>query len=61
MSALSAEEPQKQDDAPERSFLIPVVLGSIATAAFLQAGLSWVCGELNEQRLAHTVLSACFC
>lgn len=44
MSALSAEEPQKQDDAPERSFLIPVVLGSIATAAFLQAGLSWVCG-----------------
>lgn len=44
MSALRAEEPQKQDDPPERSLLIPVVLGSIATAAFLQAGLSWVCG-----------------
>ena len=44
MSALSDEEPQKQDDAPERSLLIPVVLGSIVTAAFLRAGLSWVCG-----------------
>lgn len=44
MSALSAEEPQKQDDGPERSFLIPVVLGSIAIAAFLQAGLNWASG-----------------
>ena len=43
MYALSAEEPQKQDAAPDRSLLIPVILGSIATAAFLQAGLSWAC------------------
>ncbi|MCM7590613.1 fructose PTS transporter subunit IIA [Enterobacter chuandaensis] len=43
MFALRAEEPQKQEDAPERSLLIPVALGSIAIAAFLQAGLSWVC------------------
>ena len=44
LSVLNAEEPPVQDDSPDRSFLIPVVLGSIATAAFLQAGLSWVCG-----------------
>ncbi|WP_421511439.1 fructose PTS transporter subunit IIA [Enterobacter sp. JS8-1] len=43
MSALHAEGPQKQDDPPESTILIPVVLGSVATAAFLQAGLSWVC------------------
>lgn len=43
MSALNAAEPQKQDDAPESAILIPVVLGCIAGAAFLQAGLSWVC------------------
>lgn len=44
LSVLNAEEPPEQDDGPDRSFLIPVVLGSIATAAFLQAGLSWICG-----------------
>ena len=44
MSALGEEECQKQDDAPERSLLIPLLLGSIAAAAFLQAGLSWLCG-----------------
>ncbi|EMH0545638.1 PTS sugar transporter subunit IIA [Enterobacter hormaechei] len=44
LSVLNAEEPPVQDDGPDRSFLIPMVLGSIATAAFLQAGLSWVCG-----------------
>lgn len=44
MSALSAKEPQKQDASLDRSLLIPVILGSIATAAFIQAGLSWACG-----------------
>lgn len=46
MAALGDEEFQKQDDAPESSLLIPLLLGSIATAAFLQAGLSWV-SEVN--------------
>ncbi|MDO2440714.1 PTS sugar transporter subunit IIA [Enterobacter nematophilus] len=44
MSALSAKEPQKQAASLDRSLLIPVILGSIATAAFIQAGLSWACG-----------------
>ena len=44
MSALSDEGSQKQDEAPESSLLIPLVLGSVITVAFLQAGLSWVCG-----------------
>lgn len=44
MSALSNEGSQKQDDAPESSLLIPLVLGCIVTVAFLQAGLSWACG-----------------
>lgn len=43
LSVLSGEEPQEQEDSPARAFLIPVVLGCIATVAFLQAGLSWVC------------------
>ena len=44
MSALSNEGSQEQDDAPESSLLILLVLGCIVTVAFLQAGLSWVCG-----------------
>lgn len=41
MSALNTEELPNEDKASENTFLIPLILGSIATAAFLQAGLSW--------------------
>ncbi|CAM6922706.1 MULTISPECIES: PTS sugar transporter subunit IIA [Enterobacter] len=44
MSALSTEAPPVEHAVPARSLLIPLVLGTIASAAFLQAGLSWVCG-----------------
>ncbi|ELJ5852288.1 PTS sugar transporter subunit IIA [Enterobacter kobei] len=44
LSALSTEEPRIEDAVPARSLLIPLVLGTVAIAAFLQAGLSWVRG-----------------
>lgn len=44
LSALSTEEPHIEDAVPARSLLIPLVLGTVAIAAFLQAGLSWVRG-----------------
>jgi len=44
LSALSMEEPHIEDAVPARSLLIPLVLGTVAIAAFLQAGLSWVRG-----------------
>ncbi|MBE3462812.1 PTS sugar transporter subunit IIA [Enterobacter cloacae complex sp. I1] len=44
LSALNTEEPTNENEASENTFLIPLILGSIATAAFLQAGLSWLCG-----------------
>lgn len=44
MSALNTEELPNEDKASENTFLIPLILGSIATAAFLQAGLSWASG-----------------
>lgn len=44
LSALSTEEPHIEDAVAARSLLIPLVLGTVAIAAFLQAGLSWVRG-----------------
>lgn len=44
LSALRRETPQNADAEPGRSLVIPLILGSIAAAAFLQAGLNWACG-----------------
>ncbi|CZV54105.1 PTS sugar transporter subunit IIA [Enterobacter ludwigii] len=44
LSALRREMPQNADAEPGRSLVIPLILGGIAAAAFLQAGLNWACG-----------------
>lgn len=44
LSALRRETPQNADAEPGRSLVIPLILGGIAAAAFLQAGLNWACG-----------------
>lgn len=43
MSALRPEGSAEQKAEPEGSLFIPVVLGCVTAAAFLQAGLSWAC------------------
>ena len=44
LSALRREMPQNADAEPGRSLVIPLILGGIAAAAFLQAGLNLACG-----------------
>ena len=44
LSALYAEAHTATDDKPARSLLLPTILGAIAAAAFLHAGLRWLLG-----------------
>lgn len=43
MLALREGASPKKEAEPERSLVVPAVLGTVATLAFLQAGLSWAC------------------